>query len=108
LTQPEFAKQPGKPGIKMSKKITRILFSHFVLVFVFPMLIMFISNVCDNLFGDLSVYLFYLYLGMALLTPLSLLVSAISHPERFRFYALIADTAISIFQLLFIVMPLIS
>jgi hypothetical protein len=84
------------------------LFSHFVLVFVFPVFILFISNVCDNLIGDLSGYLFYVYLGMALLTPLSLLISAISHPERFRFYALIADTAISIFQLLFVVMPLIS
>jgi hypothetical protein len=94
----------------MNKKTTRIvLFSHFVLVFIFPILLFLVSNVYEEIFPDiLSGCLFYVYLGMAFLTPLSLLISAISHPERFRFYALIADTAISIFQLLFVVMPLIS
>ena len=83
----------------MDKEATRVLiYAHLASVFLFPIALMAFQNGL----------LFYVYLGMAFVMPLVFLISAIKDPQRFRFFAFLCDLGISIFQLLFVVLPMIS
>lgn len=93
----------------MKKLATRVLiYAHLVLVFVFPIAIMAVQRACERVTYLPSVLLIYVFLGIAFVMPLVFLISAIVNPQRFRFFAFLCDLGISIFQLLFIVLPMIS
>lgn len=83
----------------MDKGTTRVLiYAHLASVFLFPIAIIVLQ------IG----LLFYVYLGIAFVIPLVFLISAIKDPQRFRFFAFLCDLFISLFQLLFGVLPMIS